>query len=414
MDQFNQSNRLGDDHNKIAIFEHCLAMTPFATENELRTRNINTRLKLPFHLKTTLEFLRCSLFTAENRFLLSNFCAADFLTKDTWVQHDGGKTDIGNPCKLQDLDFVAKMMFAVVATASSLSDYISHIIDLRTSKIQMRLQKLKAILRTVQFYNILQDVMKVGSNPVICVENVERIVGKSSYKKHFLGSDKTFLAGALTLYVEHVLKLKIIMQHIKNKYGKNFFKQNENSKLKKGIFKIDPKDLVLDNITTSFDTTQMNGTYSLPTDTVIPGSFYQFCEAIAMPTEEAAARYETFLMYEIKDLDDDEGNEFDDDDDNFSSDESENDPFEGVSDTVSDRVRQFFATNKTMSMSTYMRIVFSSIRSQSLPSHEGLSKCLSQLQRDYVRYIQQHYEEEKEFQIPFLETPKDSDSEDSY
>ena len=158
----------------------------------------------------------------------------------------------------------------------------------------------------------------------------------------------------------------------------------------------------------------MNGTYSLPTDTVIPGSFYQFCEAIAMPTEEAAARYETFLMYEIKDLDDDEGNEFDDDDDNFSSDESENDPFEGVSDTVSDRVRQFFATNKTMSMSTYMRIVFSSLRSQSLPSQEGLSNCLSQLQQDYVRYMDQHYEEEKEFQIPFLETPKDSDSEDSY
>ena len=261
-----------------------------------------------------------------NRWLLKKYVAKSE-TNEVWEQEES-LTKGFYPTDIYEYEMVEKLMKISSNIAEKFADTVEYLLKNRN---MMKKTKVTAIFQEAQLISLLSAVLKIGSNPKVDYELLQDKIGAPTFEKLFdqqaKNSKVEFLLIMLVLYADHITLCCQTQKLMKTKFFKDlteFITTNRNSKKNKGIEKfgnsldtITQNDFLISDFTIEVDTRHALDGYKFEENTMVPGTFFNFCKALAMKDEDTEHMYANFGIKPIEEreekekLDEDYVNETD-------------------------------------------------------------------------------------------------------
>ena len=264
------------------------------------------QLNVEFRTRVILQFLRYMFLFRSNRSLLEKYSFKNIGCR-RWKQIVQPNEDNYVSINFYEYEFIEKVMEVTSAATFSVFDYLKKTIMVK--KNVFRKKKINSIVFESLLSQLMESVLMIGPSPQLDMSQVSKKLGSKQMNKHIENNQlaKTqILSVLLDLYSAHVSKyLKTLPALAKN----NFFHlkhcldslppRNNSDATRESLFnkehKVTRDHFKLKDFKLPVSTKDGFSGYILEVDTLIPGSFYNFCRSICCP-ENAPTKYKTFSI----------------------------------------------------------------------------------------------------------------------
>ena len=270
------------------------------------------QLNVEFRTRVILQFLRYMFLFKSNRSLLEKYSFKNVGCRK-WTQIEQPNEDNYVSVNFYEYEFIAKLMETTSAATALVFDYLEKTVMLK--KNIFRKKKINSIVFESLLSQLMESVLMIGPSPQLDMSQVSQKLGNKLMSKHIENNQlaKTqILSVLLDLYSGHVRKylktLPALEKHsffsLKDCFDSLPPRNNSDSTRESLRNKENPvtKDhFRLKDFKLPITTRKGFSGYILDVNTVIPGSFYNFCRSIGC-SENAPVRYKTFNIepYEEK------------------------------------------------------------------------------------------------------------------
>ena len=270
------------------LYLGCTSKAPMVSKSEVAKNNPRAKsIKVPIIIKIVIEFLRCLLFQSSGRTALINYIEKMPISSNVWKQKQD-KNPFGGD--LHSLPVIQGLLhLALIKT-----DLYMSILGQGAPNNRLRKQPLKFVLLQTFMKHSIRMLLYVNEDPLVNREYLKKKLGPVVFDQYFSpNKDSSFVVQAMKLYAIYL-----------EKYG-NFYKKfqytflgkaTKNSLHKQRFRQLELKEeeLMFKDIKIKESTMDLGKDYiRVPANTLVPGNFVQFCNAIANPEK---TKYENFFF----------------------------------------------------------------------------------------------------------------------
>lgn len=268
-----------------------------------KTTNSGELKSIHFNVRMILQFLRYMLMFETNRHLLRLYATKS----DSCIEWETSKNNQTHffSTDIYEFEFLQKIMETSTKNATSLTEYL----ESRFTKCRAALNKTKifSIFLEGQLRSILSAVLKIGKEPLVDQALLQQKIGDENMKLYFESESRKcriqFLSVMLDFYLRHIQLVCQVQNVQKIKYFSNIHdyimkKRNKkkNTALESIGGNIKAEDFLPIDFQNTIDTRNCGKGYRFDKGVVIPGSFHNFCLALASPSEKSKKNYEKFTI----------------------------------------------------------------------------------------------------------------------
>ena len=380
-DYLEKKKSIQDKHTKESqIYLGCTVNTPWLGKVEVLKMNPgNKNPKAHIMVKIIYEFLRGLLFQSSGRTCLVNLIEKTTQDGKMWPQARKANAFTGN---IHSLPVIQHVVYLALLKTDLL---ISILAQSSPPASRLRRNPLRFLLLQLFMKQCVKELLIVNENPKIDREYLKDKLGVV-YKDYFgVNKDVTFIVQAMKLYGQYLEKYgnlyKVKQYDFLGKNMKISLHSTRNTRLD-----LKEEELVFKDIKVVETTMDLDGKHiRVPKDTVIPGSFVAFCQAIGNPK---VGKFSSFFFhpnsYDIPTTDlpgeDEEANVPTDD---FVN--AEEKIIKRFTDMLNDQ--QSSASNSALTFSQYFSEVVEVINSHCGNDHQSLQYILQNMKEKLVNHV---------------------------